>query len=71
MSTTVAILPEQQRILDLINRRLDQLDAAASPAVSKILTAAERLPPADRLAVHRRLMTLGHPNIEWASALHD
>jgi len=67
VSTTIAIDVEQQRILELINRRLDELDAAAAPAVPGILTAAHRLPPADRIYVHRRLMALGHPDVEWAA----
>ena len=69
--STVAISPEQQRVLELIERRLDQLETAAGATVTSILAAAHRLPAADRLAVHRRLMTIGHPPIEWASALHD
>jgi hypothetical protein len=67
--STIAITPTQQRLLDRINTRLDQLDTAASPAVASILTAADRLPPADRLHVHRRLSTIGHPDVEWAGAL--
>jgi hypothetical protein len=72
--STVAINPsQQQRLLDLINRRLDQLDAAASPAVTGILTAADRLPPADRIYVKRRLQAIGAPDAgaEWASVLRE
>ena len=63
--TTVAISPEQQRVLELIERRLDQLDTAS------ILAAAHRLPAADRLYVHRRLQFIGAPNTDWASGLDD
>jgi hypothetical protein len=69
MSTTVAITPTQQRILDLIDNRLDRLDIAASPAVAGILAASAQLPPADRLYVQRRLQFVGAPNTDWASAL--
>jgi hypothetical protein len=68
--STIAINPSQQRLLDAINRRLDELDTAATPAVAGILTAAERLPPADRLYVQRRLQFIGAPNTDWASALN-
>ena len=37
--STVAINPSQQRLLDAINRRLDELDTAATPAVAGILRA--------------------------------
>jgi hypothetical protein len=67
--STVAINPSQQRLLDAINRRLDQLDTAASPAVTSVLAAAHRLPAADRLYVHKRLMTLGHPDVDSFGAL--
>jgi hypothetical protein len=49
---TIATTLQQERILDLINRRLDELDAAASPSVTGILAATHRLPPADRIYVH-------------------
>lgn len=69
--STVAINPSQQRLLDAIDSRLDALDTAARPAVAGILTAADRLPPADRLYVKRRLQFLGHPDVEWASVLRE
>jgi hypothetical protein len=69
--STIAITPTQQRLLDRINTRLDQLDTAATPAVAGILTAADHLPPADRLYVHRRLQFIGAPNTDWADALND
>jgi hypothetical protein len=68
--STIAITPQQERILELVNRRLDELDAAASPSVTGILNATARLPAADRVYVKRRLMALGAPNNEWATALH-
>lgn len=50
-----------QHLLDAINRRPDELDRAARPAVAGILTAAERPPPADRIYVKRRLQFIGAP----------
>jgi hypothetical protein len=67
--TTIAINASQQRLLDLIDNRLDRLDIAAGPAVAGILAAADRLPPADRLYVQRRLQFVGAPNTEWAGTL--
>jgi hypothetical protein len=69
--SSIAITPDQQRVLDLINKRIDALDAAARPAVAGIRAVADTLPAADRIAVKRRLMVLGAPDGDatWASAL--
>jgi hypothetical protein len=67
--STIAITPEQERILELINARLDELDTAATPSVTSILNVAHRLPAADRIYVHRRLMAIGSPKLEWASTI--
>jgi hypothetical protein len=69
--SSIAISPAQERVLELITRRLDALDVAAGPSVSCILAAAYRLPAADRIAVHQRLMSIGSPDTRWASALDD
>jgi hypothetical protein len=69
--SSLAISPQQQKVLDVITRRMDALDAAAGPSVSRILAAADRLPAADRIAVHQRLMSIGSPDTRWASALDD
>ena len=59
----VATTPREHQVLELIlEHRLDRLDTAVRPAVAAILTAAEQLPPADRLHVHRRLRDLGRPS---------
>ena len=72
MSTAIAITPQQERIFQLVNDRLDQLDTAAAPSVYEHpRRRPSPLPPADRIYVHRRLMAIGHPDTEWASALHD
>jgi hypothetical protein len=68
--TTVALLsPKQQRILELIDNRLDELDTAAGEAVAGILAASAQLPPADRIYVQRRLQFIGVPNTDWAGTL--
>jgi hypothetical protein len=67
--STIAINPSQQRLLDVIDNRLDRLDLAAAPAVAGILGAADRLPAADRLYVQRRLRSVGAPRSEWAGTL--
>jgi hypothetical protein len=67
---SLSISPEQEQVLHLINRRLDQLDVAAGASVTSILAACHRLGLADRLAVNRRLMSIGAPNSDWAGVLN-
>jgi hypothetical protein len=69
--STIAINPSQQRLLDAINRRLDELDTAVTPAVAGIIAASAHLPHADRIYVKRRQMALGAPDTDWASTLSD
>jgi hypothetical protein len=65
--STVAINPKQQALLAAINRRIDELDRTAAA----ILTAADRLPAADRIYVKRRLRLTGQPFADWASLLRE
>jgi hypothetical protein len=67
VSTTLPINPTEQALLDAINRRLDELDQAAAA----VLTAADRLPAADRIYVKRRLRLTGQPFDDWASVLRE
>ena len=55
MSDTLPITPREQRQLDVITRRLDQVE----PVVDAIDRATAHLPAADRIAVRERLHALG------------
>lgn len=54
MSDHIVITPHEQRQLDVIARRLDQV----APVLNAIHRATQHVPAADRVAVQQRLLDL-------------